>query len=75
MAGKIIALALGALVFSMGASAQNTPCSGKKGGVKSCTATGHFLCRDGSVSQSKKKCRRPQGGADQRGMTKSTSES
>ncbi|SNU15490.1 Uncharacterised protein [Acinetobacter johnsonii] len=32
------------------------PCSGSKGGVKHCTAEGKFMCRDGSVSQSKKRC-------------------
>lgn len=36
----------------------NTPCSGKKGGVKQCTSDGKFLCNDGSTSKSKQKCSR-----------------
>lgn len=38
------------------AHAANTPCSGKKGGVKACTADGKFLCKDGTISKSKKVC-------------------
>lgn len=34
----------------------NKPCSGNKGGVKYCTVDHKFMCRDGSVSASKKKC-------------------
>lgn len=34
----------------------NKPCSGKKGGIKHCTSDGKFMCRDGTVSASKKKC-------------------
>lgn len=34
----------------------NQPCSKSKGGVKACTADGKFLCNDGSVSASKRKC-------------------
>lgn len=40
------------------AQAQNTPCSGRMGGVKACTADGKFLCQNGKISQSKKVCRR-----------------
>lgn len=32
------------------------PCSGKKGGISHCTKDGKFVCRDGSISKSKKKC-------------------
>lgn len=32
------------------------PCSGKKGGVQGCTASGQFMCNDGTVSTSKKIC-------------------
>jgi len=32
------------------------PCSGSKGGIKHCTVDHKFMCRDGSVSGSKKKC-------------------
>lgn len=35
----------------------NKPCSGKKGGVASCTTDGKFLCKNGSISKSKKKCK------------------
>ena len=38
--------------------AKNTPCSGKKGGVKHCTAEGKFMCKNGTISASKKKCTR-----------------
>lgn len=34
----------------------NQPCSKSKGGIKACTAEGKFLCNDGSVSASKRKC-------------------
>lgn len=30
------------------------PCSGSKGGIKACTADGKFLCKDGTLSKSKK---------------------
>ncbi len=33
------------------------PCSGKKGGVSHCSGS-KFVCQDGSISQSKKICRR-----------------
>ncbi|ELA08429.1 hypothetical protein MOMA_07706 [Moraxella macacae 0408225] len=32
------------------------PCSGKKGGIESCTTDGKFLCQDGSISASKRTC-------------------
>lgn len=35
----------------------NQPCSGKKGGVKTCTANGKFLCKNGTISKSKKVCK------------------
>jgi hypothetical protein len=37
------------------AFATNTPCSGKKGGIDHCQGS-TFICRDGSVSASKKSC-------------------
>lgn len=33
----------------------NKPCSGKKGGVSHCMA-GKFVCNDGTLSKSKKRC-------------------
>ncbi|MGH2342708.1 hypothetical protein ACRC7T_14635 [Segnochrobactraceae bacterium EtOH-i3] len=50
-----IALAAAVLLGSLSAQAANTPCSGKKGGVSHCS-NGKFVCKDGSVSQSKKIC-------------------
>ena len=32
------------------------PCSGAKGGIKHCTVDGKFMCKDGTVSKSKKNC-------------------
>lgn len=40
------------------AGAKNTPCSKKKGGIAGCTADGKYLCRNGTVSQSKRRCSR-----------------
>jgi hypothetical protein len=37
------------------AVAGNTPCSQSKGGIVGCE-NGRFLCRDGSISASKKRC-------------------
>lgn len=34
----------------------NKPCSGKKGGISHCTTSGKFVCHDGSISKSKRKC-------------------
>lgn len=45
-----------ALVGIGTAHARNYPCSGKKGGVSHCQ-NGKFICKDGSVSGSKKICR------------------
>jgi hypothetical protein len=36
--------------------AKNYPCSGKKGGVDYCTSDGKFMCKDGTISRSKKIC-------------------
>jgi hypothetical protein len=48
-----------ALAFaSIDANAKNTPCSKKKGGIVGCTADGKYLCRNGTVSQSKRRCSR-----------------
>lgn len=49
----------GLLVFSLSnvhAERGNKPCSGKKGGISHCTATGKFVCKNGTLSASKKKC-------------------
>lgn len=44
------------LSFSMGnVSAQNTPCSGRKGGISHCEGD-TFVCNDGSASASKRSC-------------------
>lgn len=34
----------------------NQPCSGKKGGVSHCSG-GKFVCKNGTISQSKKVCK------------------
>jgi hypothetical protein len=54
---------LGVLLFSLflvnSAFAKGrVPCSGYIGGIKHCTADHKFMCRDGSVSASMKKCLR-----------------
>ena len=36
----------------------NKPCSGKKGGIAKCTSDGKFMCKDGTISKSKKSCTR-----------------
>lgn len=51
-----IALALLITVSATAAHARNYPCSGKKGGVSHCQ-NGKFICKDGSVSGSKKVCK------------------
>lgn len=52
---KTLILAL-AITFAVSpAIAANKPCSGKKGGVSHCSG-GKFVCKDGSVSSSKKTC-------------------
>jgi hypothetical protein len=49
-------LAIGLLVVSQAASARGRePCSGKKGGVSHCSGA-KFVCKDGSLSKSKRSC-------------------
>jgi len=43
-------------------SQANTPCSGRKGGIDHCQGE-TFICRDGSVSASKKSCEATMGAA------------
>lgn len=43
------------MLISVAAAAANTPCSGKKGGIERCVGE-QFLCRDGSISASKRSC-------------------
>lgn len=52
------ALLAAALILALPAQARNTPCSGGKGGVSHCAA-GKFVCKDGSISGSKKSCPAP----------------
>lgn len=49
------ALMAGLITVNM-AHARNTPCSGKKGGVSHCQGE-KFVCKDGTISASKKICR------------------
>lgn len=45
------------IAFSISvSSAQNKPCSKSAGGVKACTSDGKFICNDGRISKSKKRC-------------------
>ncbi len=50
--------AIAASLISFNVSARNTPCSGKKGGVSHCE-NGKFVCKDGTISASKKICTKP----------------
>jgi len=50
-------VALGFGLAAIPADARNYPCSKGKGGVSHCK-NGKFICKDGSVSQSKRTCRR-----------------
>lgn len=44
------------VLSSSPAMAKNTPCSGKKGGISHCS-NGKFVCKDRSISASKKVCK------------------
>jgi hypothetical protein len=48
-------IALSLFLFTLTATAANTPCSGSKGGISHCYGE-KFICHDGSMSQSKKNC-------------------
>jgi len=52
---KLIVLLI-VTIFTVPVFSANKPCSGKKGGIKACTSDGKFLCNDGTISKSKKKC-------------------
>lgn len=52
---KLSSVFMVVLILPFTALAQNTPCSGKKGGVSHCDGA-KFVCNDGSYSQSKKVC-------------------
>lgn len=51
-----------AFIFPTTTLAANTPCSGKKGGIDHCEGR-FFICKDGTVSQSKKNCSTEFGGS------------
>jgi hypothetical protein len=55
----VLSLAIPSITF-----AQNTPCSGKKGGISHCEGS-KFVCNDGSHSQSKKDCSSVLGNSNQ----------
>lgn len=58
MLNKIfVAMIISVCFVSYAEARGNQPCSKSKGVIKACTAEGKFLCNDGSVSASKKKCR------------------
>ncbi len=55
---KLVAVLTALTLISTPAFAKgNKPCSGKKGGVKSCTSDGKFVCKDGTISKSKRVCK------------------
>lgn len=51
-----VGLCFSCITMTWSVYAKNYPCSKSKGGVSHCTADGKFVCNDGSISQSKKKC-------------------
>jgi len=53
----IPAVVLGLGLAAVPADARNYPCSKGKGGVSHCK-NGKFVCKDGSISQSKRTCSR-----------------
>lgn len=52
---KTVLIALAMTLAASSAMAANKPCSGKKGGISHCSGD-KFVCNDGSISGSKKKC-------------------
>lgn len=55
---KLLAICTALMLISTPAMAKgNKPCSGKKGGIEACTSDGKFLCKDGTISKSKKVCK------------------
>ncbi|TGP50312.1 hypothetical protein EN873_24375 [bacterium M00.F.Ca.ET.230.01.1.1] len=60
---KFCLIALALTMFGVQPTfAQNTPCSGDKGGISNCQGR-TFICNDGSVSASRKNCSVYTGGA------------
>ncbi|MCL1623815.1 hypothetical protein M2R47_06125 [Moraxella sp. Tifton1] len=55
---KLLAICTALMLITTPAMAKgNKPCSGKKGGIEACTSDGKFLCKDGTISKSKKVCK------------------
>ncbi|CAO4149054.1 YdcA family protein [Methylorubrum extorquens] len=56
MSRTLVLTLVAAGMFAIGtpAEARNTPCSGKKGGIKACQGD-KFLCNNGTLSASKKR--------------------
>lgn len=52
---RFVAILITATLLTTQALALNTPCSGRKGGVARCQGK-LFVCKDGSISQSKLSC-------------------
>ena len=55
ISASAVAISLSGLTAGEASAAGNTPCSGKKGGIERCQGE-RFICRDGSISGSKKSC-------------------
>lgn len=53
----LLALLSLSLLAPLAEARGNKPCSGKKGGISHCSGS-KFVCKDGSISQSKKVCSR-----------------
>jgi hypothetical protein len=55
---KLLAITITVLLafgFASSVQARNTPCSGKKGGISHCSGE-KFVCKNGTMSASKRKC-------------------
>lgn len=55
MKKMIVLLALCLATYGPASLAQNKPCSGKKGGIAYCS-NGKFMCKNGTLSRSKRRC-------------------
>ena len=53
---KTIIIFLFLSIFTLSSYAAKLPCSGNKGGVVGCTPDKRFICKNGSISNSKAKC-------------------
>ncbi len=52
----LLILIITVLTTTLAEGRGNQPCSGKKGGVASCRSDGKFICKNRSISKSKRRC-------------------